>query len=113
MRRAARPAYARSKYRNIRTTVDGIKFASKKEARRYAELALLQKAGRIHNLFCQRPFPLAVNGVALGKYVADFTYSEVPSGRYVVEDVKGFRTPIYRLKAKLMLALHGVKISET
>ena len=101
-----------SKYRNVRTTVDGIKFASKKEAKRYAELALVQKAGRIHNLTCQRPFTLAVNGATICKYLADFTYSEIPSGRYVVEDVKGFRTPIYRLKAKLMLALHGIKISE-
>lgn len=56
-------------------------------------------------------FPLEVNGVLVCHYVADFVYVE--AGRRVVEDAKGFRTPIYKLKRRLMLALHNVEIRET
>ena len=109
MRRAAR---RRSKYGNVRVTVDGYQFASKAEARHYAYLRVQEKAGVIHNLTLQRPFPLAVNGVSIGSYVSDFTYTELPSGRYVVVDVKGVKTAVYRLKAKLVKALYGITITE-
>ena len=103
----------RSKYGAIRTKVDGITFASRKEARRFGELKLLERAGHIHNLTCQRPFPITVNGILVCKYVADFTYYEIPSERYVVEDVKGIKTAIYRLKKKLLLAVYNIEILET
>lgn len=88
------------------------KFASKAEAARYRELLLLEKTGAIFNLTLQRPFAIAVNGINVCAYVADFTYTEQPSGRYVVEDVKGVRTAIYKLKKKLMFAAHRISISE-
>lgn len=106
----------RSKYGNVRTMVGPHKFASKAEAARYRELALLEKAGNIFNLTLQRPFLISVNGHPVCAYVADFTYS-IPGGdgflsKEIVEDVKGVRTAIYRLKKKLMLAVHGIEISE-
>jgi len=101
----------RNKFGNVRTVVDGRTFDSKKEARRYLELKRLQAAGAITALRLQVRFPLRVNGVAVGKYVADFVY--VRDGRRVVEDVKGVRTAVYKLKCKLMLAVHGIEILET
>jgi hypothetical protein len=103
-----------SKYGAIPTTVDGIAFASKAEARRYAELRLLQQAGAIKDLACHPRWPLTVNGYKVGTYVGDFAYSDVVSGRFVVEDVKSppTKTPSYRLKRKLMLALHGLDVTE-
>lgn len=99
------------KYRNVPQVVDGIKFPSKKQARRYGELKLREKSGQIFNLTCERPFPLEVNGQRICIYIADFTYNE--GKKYVVEDTKGVRTPAYRLKAKLMKACHGIEIFET
>ncbi len=104
-----------AKYRNRRTEVDGVTFASKREARRYQELALMQKAGVISGLELQPRYPLVVNGVKVGTYVADFRYRESPENGFlllVVEDAKGVRTPVFRLKAKLMKALHGIEIRE-
>lgn len=92
------------------TVVDGIRFASKKEARRYGELKLLATAHRIDTLLLQKAFPLVVNGIKIATYKADFSYFE--GGGEVVEDCKGFVTPIYRLKKKLMLACHGIEIKE-
>lgn len=101
-----------SKYGAIRTTIHGITFASKREAIRYQDLYLLAQAGVITNLECQPRYPLVVNGVTVGTYVADFRYTEADGG-IVVEDSKGVRTPVYRLKAKLMQALYGITIYET
>jgi hypothetical protein len=101
----------RSKYGAVRTTIDGITFASKAEARRYRELRLLEQAGEIVLLTVQPKFPLVVDGVKVCDYVADFRYS-TPNAEVVVEDVKGVRTPVYRLKAKLMKALYGITIRE-
>lgn len=100
------------KYRNQRTEVDGITFDSKAEARRYSELKLLEKAGQIVGLNLQPSFPIIVNDVKICTYRADFGYG-LPNGSLVVEDVKGMKTPAYRLKAKLMKAVHGVEILET
>ena len=94
------------KYRAQPTTVDGIRFASKKEARRYTELRLLERAGRITNLRRQVRFKLVQTVV----YVADFTYEE--SGENIVEDVKGFKTPTYKQKRRLMQDQHGITIRE-
>ena len=118
--RVARPVRLparRSKFGAVKTVVDGITFASKREASRYQELCLLQRAGHIRGLTCQVRYPLDVNGTHIADYVADFCYAEVGDApvqvRFVVEDCKGMRTPIYRLKKKLMLACHGITIRET
>lgn len=100
-----------SKYNSVRTTVDGITFASKMEANRYQELKLMQAAGEIYGLALQPKFPLVVNGLKVGTYVADFEYF-TDGARRVIEDVKGVKTPIYKLKKKLVKALHGVDIQE-
>ena len=102
------------KYRNKPTTVNGITFSSLKEANRYAELVLLERSGVIQNLRRQVRFPLSVNGQLICTYVADATYTE--NGHEIVEDTKSPVTrklPVYRLKAKLMRAIHGVAIRET
>jgi Flp pilus assembly CpaF family ATPase len=101
-----------SKYRNVRTEVDGITFDSKKEARRYGELTTLLADGEISRLMLQPKFDIIVNGIKVAYYKADFAYFN-KAGDRVIEDVKGMKTPMYRLKKKLVEALHGVKIVET
>jgi hypothetical protein len=97
------------KYRNTPTTVDEIKFASKRESERYAELKLLEKAGEITDLKLQPKFQCEVNGQKICNYFADFTYLK-KNGERVTEDVKGMPTPVFRLKKKLVLALFGVDV---
>lgn len=109
-----------SKYRSKKTVVDGQKFDSKKEANRYQELVLPEKAGEIKDLRTQVKFKLipAQRDEATGKvierecsYKADFVYYE-EDGETVVEDVKGFRTKEYIIKRKLMLYQYGIRIRE-
>ena len=100
----------RAKYHNQPTERDGYRFASKAEAEHYSVLALRQALGQITDLRLQPRYPLTVNGVRLGTYVGDFAYHE--GGRLVVVDVKGVRTPVYRLKRKLVRALYGIEITE-
>lgn len=102
------------KFGNIPTEVDGIAFASKKEARRYGELRLLERAGRITALKVHPSFPLDVNGIPVCRYVGDFSYLAA-DGSAVVEDVKSPITrkhPVYRIKAKLFRAIHGFDVLE-
>ena len=107
-----------SKYNSKKTVVDGQKFDSKKEANRYQELVLLEKAGVIKNLSRQVKFVLIPsqrdeNGKVIERecsYKADFKYEEY--GKTVVEDVKGFRTKEYIIKRKLMLYQYGIRIRE-
>lgn len=117
------------KFNAVRTEVDGVKFASKAEAKRYGELKMLEKAGRIEALELQPKFPLvtqlttgtwkgagkAVAGKfpVIGKYVADFKYFrlEAPTG-WIVEDVKGFKTELYRWKKRHVEAQYGITITE-
>jgi hypothetical protein len=101
---------AKSKYRAVRTTVNGLEFASQKEARRYQDLLILERAGRINGLELQPRFPCRVNDQLVCTYVADFRYIE--DGLSVVEDVKGMKTDVYRIKAKLVKALYGFTIKE-
>lgn len=104
----------RSKYGNKRTMLDEKVFDSKAEADRWAELRLLQRAGRITELVCQPEFKLTVNGITVASYFADFQYYD-EHGKLVVEDVKSPSTqahPLYRLKRKLCEACHGIKITE-
>lgn len=100
-----------SKYHATPTMVDGIRFASRAEANRYGELKMLARAGEITDLELQPRFPLVVNGVKVGTYVADFRYRD-RGGATVTEDVKGVRTAVYRIKARLVTALYGFEIAE-
>lgn len=101
---------ARSKYRNVKTVVDGLKFDSKAEAVRYSELQFLVEAKVIKALELQVRFPLNIGGVKVCTYVADFKY--VRHGAVIVEDVKGMKTAVYNLKKKLMKAIYGIEIQE-
>lgn len=98
------------KYRNVPTVVDGIRFDSKREAARWSELKLLEKAGKIEDLQRQARYELRVNGALICHYNADFIYIE--NGQRIVEDAKGVRTREYKLKKKLMKAVHGIDIVE-
>nr|DAQ57840.1 MAG TPA: Endonuclease [Caudoviricetes sp.] len=123
----------RSKYGNRKTVVDGITFDSKKEANRFRELQLLERAGKITALQRQVKYVLIPTqrefsneiykkgahqghfkpGKVLEKecsYIADFAY--IQDGVYVVEDTKGVRTEAYKIKRKLMLERYGIQIKE-
>lgn len=114
-----------NKYRSIAREIDGIKFPSKKEARRYSELKLLERAGKITDLKVHQRFSIDINGQHVCDYVADFVYNvtktaEDPQHGHilivsidtVVEDVKGFKTDVYKLKRRLMKAVRGIEIKE-
>lgn len=123
-----------SKYGNIKTTTsDGITHDSRKEANRWCELLLLQRAGKIYDLKRQVKYILIPEQYVVyerygksgrrlrdGKkvfekecaYIADFVYTDVESNTVVVEDVKGKRTKEYIIKRKLMLWVHGIQIKE-
>ena len=107
---------SRSKYGAKKVLVDGITFDSKREAQRYHELKLMQAAMLIRNLKVHEFFPIWVGPegceVFICYYQADFVYENVDSGRRVVEDTKGLRTDVYKLKKKLMKAVHGIEIRE-
>ena len=107
-----------SKYGSHKTYYKGISFDSKKEADRYSELCILQKAGIISDLQRQVKFtllPAQYEGkkciFKATNYYADFVYWQ--DGRMVVEDVKGFKTKEYQLKKKMMYYFHHIKIKET
>lgn len=123
----------RSKYGNRKTVANGIEFDSQKEARRYQELLLLERSGKISNLRLQVKYVLIPTQRAPslevykagpkkghrkpGKvlenecaYIADFVYTK--GGETVVEDAKGVRTKEYIIKRKLMLERYGIRIKE-
>lgn len=107
----------KSKYRNVKTEVHGLIFDSKKEAAHYLFLKSELDAGRISNLVLQPSFEIAA-AVYIGgkkhrarKYKADFSYTN-SAGEYVVEDVKGFKTDIYKLKKHLVMERHGIEVIE-
>lgn len=96
-----------SKYRNEKVYLDGIKFDSNRECQRYIELKTMLNAGLIKDLELQKRFVLqdgySINGhkVRPITYKADFVYFDVKSHKIVVEDVKGMRTDVYKIKKKL------------
>ncbi len=98
----------KSKYRAEKMELDGILFDSKKEAERYSELKMLERANLITNLELQPKFLLQekfeYNGKVIRKieYIADFKYID-EEGNTVVEDVKGLKTDVYNIKKKLFL----------
>lgn len=101
------------KYRNVPEIVDGLRFDSRREARRYQELRLLEAAGMITDLCAdkrQLHYRCVVNSELICTYTPDFRYRE--GGTLIIEDCKGVRTQVYLLKAKLVHALFGVTIRE-
>lgn len=109
----------RRKYHNKKVTLGNMTFDSKKEANRWVELAIMQKNGEITDLDTQVVFELIpaqrdpVTKKVLERavhYVADFVYYR--GNEKVVEDTKGFKTPDYIIKRKLMLWVHGIRIQE-
>lgn len=107
-----------SKYYSRKVIIDGIKFDSKKEGNRYLELKLLLKAGKIRDLELQKKFELQPKYKMNNKtiraiyYVADFVYFDVDKKEMIVEDTKGFRTEVYKLKKKLFEYKYGIEIKE-
>ena len=99
-----------NKFGAKRVQIDGIWFDSKAEGDRYAALKMEGRAGLIAGLRLQVPYEITVNGVRIGKWIADFEYRR--AGETVTEDVKGVRTPVYRLKKRLVEALYGIRITE-
>ena len=121
----------RNKYYNKKTCIDGIEFDSRKEARRYQELKLMERAGVIQDLKMQVKYVLipaqyetveryGKSGQRLKdgqkllemecSYIADFVYTE--NGKEIVEDTKGIKTKDYIIKRKLMLWIHGIRVRE-
>lgn len=106
-----------SKYHARKTVIDGIQFDSAKEAKRYTKLRDMQEAGEIEGLRLQVPFEILPSFECDGvkyrgmKYIADFVYYR--DGVRVVEDVKGAKTPEYRLKKKLMAYMNHINIKES
>lgn len=112
-----------SKYKNKKVVVGGIKFDSRKEARRYQDLKLLERSGEIKDLELQPIYHL-IKGVKFStdkrakpaiRYIADFAYTNAITGERVVEDVKSPATkklPAYRMKKHMMLAIHGIEVKE-
>lgn len=96
-----------NKFKACKTIVDGICFASKKEATRYQQLKFFERHGRIKNLTLQPSFELQPkfekNGIKYQaiKYVADFMYFDLDKKKEVIEDTKGVKTPVYLLKKKM------------
>ena len=124
-----KPTY--NKYQNHKAIVDGITFDSRREARRYSELKLLERAGQITDLELQKVYELIPaqyeTYARYGKkgqrikdgrrcleksctYIADFVYKE--NGQTVVEDTKGERTEVYNIKRKMMLYFYNIRIRE-
>ena len=103
----------RHKYGAKPTVIDGRRFSSKKEAKRYGELLLLQSQGLIRELECQPEFHLhARSGDLIGLYVADFSYWDERSCSEKIEDVKGYKRPLYRWKKKHCELEYGITITE-
>lgn len=106
-----------SKYHAKKTVVDGIEFDSAKEAKRYTRLRDMEEEGRIQHLCLQVPFEILPSFECDGvkyrgmSYVADFVYHR--DGKLVVEDCKGFKTPEYKLKKKLMAYCKNINIEES
>ena len=102
-----------SKYRAKPTIVDGIRFMSAKEARRYCELKLLVKAGKISDLKLQPRIRCVVNGEKVCDVVCDFFYIDRETFKEIYEDCKGMRLPMFKLKKRLAKACAGIEILES
>lgn len=104
-----------NKYNAVRTIIDGVSFHSKREASAWSYLKIRERAGEIRDLKRQVPFKLCAYGkngepVYCTTYVADFQYFDVKQVREIVSDAKGVKTALFSIKAKMMLACHGIEV---
>lgn len=113
----ATPSKKKHKYNAEKVVIDGMTFDSRREAKRWSDLKILERAGKIEHLCRQVTYNL-VCGVKLHgakrarpaiRYIADFVYQD-DDGYVVIEDAKGFDTSEARLKRHLMLALRGLEV---
>lgn len=100
----------RSKYNNVKVDFDRHTFDSQKECNVYIGLRMRLIAGEISNLQLQVKYELNEGGTHSYKYIADFVHVE--NGKIVVTDAKGFRTTVFKKKAKLMLQVWGITVVE-
>lgn len=100
------------KYRNVPTVIDGTRYDSAKEARHGQLLQAMLRDGLIADLRRQVTYDLHVNGWLVCRYKADFVFTDCTKNVEVVQDVKGYQTAEYKLKKKLMFAVHGIEIME-
>lgn len=104
-----------AKYGNKKTVIDGIKFDSIKEGKRYRQLSFMQKHGAIKDLECQPSFKFYEGEKWQFTYKADFRYFDIEKGQTIIEDVKSVATQknsTYRLKKRLIQARFNIKITE-
>ncbi len=105
-----------NKYRNKPCVIDGHRFSSQGEGLRFRELKILDKAGNIRNLVLQPRYEIRINNMKICTYVGDFSYEQGISGglswESILEDYKCVLTPIYKLKKKLVKAVHDIEITE-
>jgi len=99
-----------SKYRNRKTTVDGIRFDSKREAQYYSSLKQLERAGQVFEVELQKPYALTVNGQLVCTYRCDFAFYDAIQKRNRVVDIKGVATKDFNIKRKLMRAIYGIDV---
>ena len=100
----------KSKFKNIRTEIDGIRFQSKAEGNYYAMLKIREKAGEVYNVELQKPYAFVINGFLVCTYKADFVFYDQVEKRERIVDVKGVKTPEFVIKSKLMKAVHGLTV---
>ena len=103
-----------NKYKNKKCSALGKSFDSLGERDRYLYLFDSQRIGLVSHICCQISYRLSVKGIHICKYIADFVYYKsdgIGGWEVVVEDFKGFETPVFKLKEKLMLACLGIKIN--
>lgn len=103
------------KYRNEPIVVEGERFDSKREYRRWCDLKVMEQAGEIVQLRRQTRWKLIVGSVLVCTYVDDFDYMKGDTGERVVEDIKSpitAKNPVYRLKRKLMKACYDIDVAE-
>ena len=98
------------KYHAQKTYVDGIPFDSKREATRYGELKLLEKAGKINALIIHPAFPIVYRDTLICIVFLDFKYHDEARGEAVYEDTKGYDNDLSRLKRKLVCAFYGITV---
>lgn len=98
----------RNKYRAKPTVLDGIRFDSKREAATYANLKIIERAGKISDLVVHLRYDLYVGKEKIGAYESDFTFIE--DGKRKIVDVKGMDTPLSKWKRKHLAAQYGVEV---
>lgn len=106
----ALPKAKKNKYGAKRTTLDGITFASKAESAYYAKLKQRETAGEVANVELQKRYAMTIGGFLICTYVSDFDFYDITEKRQRTVDTKGVITDVFRIKRKLMKAIHGIDV---